>query len=393
MPVKMTSDQNRSTFNYAVWIFRMALTLMAISLIMVFSSSVGRMSSRANDPSLMLTVEEEIRPERSSNFAYLQRQIMWTVIGVSIMLFFSRFKYSYFQSWSFWMLMISLALLVLVLFCRPINNARRWIPVGPFNIQPSEFARLSMTLFMAAFITRHSDHLDRFMQCLLKATAWMVLVVGLVFIEPDFGASAVIALIVLSMWFMAGFKKSHLAIMVTLAMIAMSLMMVKDRYRRDRLMAFINPESSLLAAGWQPYLSLVSLGSGGLTGVGLGAGMQKYRFQQEAHTDFIFSIIGEEIGLVGLTLLMLIYGALIAMALRVAYQCPDFFGMLVAFGLAMMIAIPTLINIGVATSSLPTKGLALPFISYGGSSMMINSVAVGILMNIAAANYAQKRQT
>ena len=155
------------------------------------------------------------------------------------------------------------------------------------------------------------------------------------------------------------------------------------------MIAFLDPEGNKLGSGWQVYQSLVALGSGGFDGVGLGRSMQKFFFLSEAHTDFIASIIGEEIGLLGLTGLMVVFGILIAMGLRVARQTPDFYEALVAYGLTAMIAFPTLINFGVATSCLPAKGLALPFISYGGSSMVVNCAAIGILMNIAAANYAQ----
>jgi len=310
-----------------------------------------------------------------------------------VLIVFSGLRYSHWQRWSLWLLAMAVVALLLVFAFPPVNGSRRWLRLAGLSVQPSEVAKFALVLSMAAFIAKRSDCLHDAARCLAPCLGLLGLVTGLVFVEPDFGASAVIVFIVFSMWFVAGFRKTHLAVLALAGGAALTAMMIAAPYRLERLRAFLDPEEYLHKGGWQPFQSLVALGSGGWNGVGLGQSVQKYQFLSEAHTDFIFAIIGEETGLVGATVLMLVYMALILTGLRVASRTPDYFGMLTAYGLTAMIAIPTLVNIGVVTSSLPTKGLALPFLSYGGSSMAINCAAVGILMNIAAANYAQNRST
>jgi len=244
---------------------------------------------------------------------------------------------------------------------------------------------------MAAFATWRSDCIHDFARGLLPCLGVLGLVCGLIFMEPDFGAAAVIAAIVFTMWFVAGFRKIHLAVVAAVGLPLLYLIMISEPYRWRRFIAFLDPQHHLKDGGWQAWQSLIALGSGGPHGLGLGESMQKYQFLTESHTDFIFSIIGEETGLLGTTATLLICAVVIVMALRVASQTPDYFGMLLAYGMAAMLAIPIIINLGVVTSSLPTKGLALPFLSYGGSSMVVNCVALGILMNIASHNYRQKQ--
>jgi cell division protein FtsW len=382
--------RDKYAFNYPIGIFVAALLLIAIGIVMVYASSAAMSSLRVREPTKVEGEVDRQQLSTSLSAAYLKKQTLWAFLGIGTIIVFYGLRYSKLRGLSVVLLGLSFVLLLVVLLIgKEINGARRWLNIGPFGVQPSELAKLAMVLFMARFICDRGDRIHSFIHGVMPGLAILGSVMLLVFIEPDYGATAVLGMIVLSMWFVAGFRKLHLVGMLLSAVPAFVGLLILSPVRYRRLTAFLDLETYRLTSGYQVYQSLIALGSGGPTGVGLGRSMQKFHFLTEAHTDFIVAIIGEELGLVGLTAMMLVYAALFVMGMRVAYQTPDFFGMLVAYGLTAMIAFPTLINIGVATSCLPAKGLALPFISYGGSSMLVNCAAIGVLMNIAAANYGQ----
>ncbi len=380
--------------NLSMALFYIALALIVCSLVMVYSSSAIRKGERSEDDVLvLLETEGQIQPEKSHNPAYIKKQIIWAILGLGTIILFSQLRYAYLAPLAPWLLAGAGAACVAALFFPEINGSHRWIRVGSFSIQPSEFARLSMVLFMAYYMARFSDRLHLWWRGFFPALMILGLVLGVIYLAPDFGAAAVIGTIVFCMWFVGGFRMAHLGGVVGVGGPLAVVALLSEPYRRKRMLAFLDPEAYQLDEAFQAVRSLTALGSGGLTGRGLGNSMEKYRFGTESSTDYIFAIFGEELGLLGTTVLLCVYLGLILIALRVAYKCPDFFGMLVAYGLTMMLAAPVVINIGVATSVLPTKGLALPFMSYGGSSMLTNCAAVGILMNIAAANFAQETET
>ena len=366
---------------------------------------------------LIADADGNILPLSGHSASYLKKQAMWAAIGLLLMIVFSRLSYSRLQKAAVWLLLAALALLIplavmgalrwlrahhvpvpcprISLFPY-VNGSYRWIRLGPaslqLSIQPSEFAKLALTVFTAAFLAKRASRIAEFGRCLLPSMVIVGAAAGMVFMEPDFGAAAVIAAIVFSIWYVAGVRGRYLWTMVILGAPTFIWLMLAEKYRRMRWLAFLDPEKYLLQGGWQPFQSLVALGSGGWQGLGLGQSRQKYQFLGEPHTDFIFAIVGEETGLIGTLGLIVLYAILITVGLIIARQTfqYDFFGALAAYGLTAMIAIPTIINLAVVTSSMPTKGLALPFLSYGGSSMIANCIAVGILMNIASQNHAQK---
>ncbi|MCX7045775.1 MAG: putative peptidoglycan glycosyltransferase FtsW [Candidatus Sumerlaeota bacterium] len=387
--------KNPFALNYAIPLFLVALSLMCFGLVMVYASSstiVRKPKSKSKmEIAALTTLSDNYMRVHSTSF--LQKQALWALVGLITIFVFAHLSYANLQRAALYALAIAIIGLAAVYFFPPVNGSRRWMRLGPLSLQPSELAKLAMVVAMAAYLTRCSDYLPSIKRCLLGAVLMVGAVAGLIYKEPDFGSAAVIGLVVFSMWWVAGLRKWQLVGMVVLGGPLLTWLMLREPYRRLRILAYLDPEKYAHTGGWHPLQSLIALGSGGVYGVGLGQSMQKFQFLTESHTDFIFSIIGEELGLVGVSVVLVVYLLLIILALRVTWQTPDTFGHLLAFGLTAMIAIPTLVNLGVVTSSLPTKGLALPFISYGGSSLLVNCAAIGILMNIAAANYAERRMT
>lgn len=375
--------------NYPMLLFVAVIALIGLGVVMVYCSSAAMAGYRFRAPTAVTGSVDRLHLSTALSAAYLKKQTIWAALGIFVIIFCYGFRLRLLPYVSLSLLPVATFGLCIVFLFPEVNGSKRWIPIGPFTIQPSEFAKLGTVLFMAWLTNKLSPHIHSFQRYLAPSGGFLGVVLLLIFLEPDYGATAVLASIVFTMWFVAGARTWHLASIAAPSIIVFGIFVRLNPLRWGRMIAFLDPEGNKLGSGWQVYQSLVALGSGGFDGVGLGRSMQKFFFLSEAHTDFIASIIGEEIGLLGLTGLMVVFGILIAMGLRVARQTPDFYEALVAYGLTAMIAFPTLINFGVATSCLPAKGLALPFISYGGSSMVVNCAAIGILMNIAAANYAQ----
>lgn len=381
------NPRQRRPVNYALGLFAIVLALMCVSLVMVYASSAAKHGLKNREPRLVVSESGRIEPARTHSADYLRKQFMWVSLSLVPLLFLAHFDYARYKKIALWMLVASVVLLLAVFVFPRVNGARRWIRIPPFTFQPSELAKLSLVLYMVVFLEERSEVMHKLIKCVLPAIGVTALVVGLIFAEPDFGGAAVLALIVFVVWFVGGIRRLYLFGLGAVALPTFAALLWAAPYRRERLLAFLHPEDNLMRGGWQAYQSLVALGSGGARGVGLGQSIQKYLFLSEPHTDFIFAIIGEETGLIGATILLLLYVSLVFIGLRVAHQSPDYYGAMIAFGMTAVIAVPVIVNLGVVTSCLPTKGLALPFMSYGGSSMIVNCAAVGILMNVAAQNY------
>jgi cell division protein FtsW len=308
------------------------------------------------------------------------------------MLFFYKMDYRVLKDQSLWILLVSLVLLLLVFVPgieRPINRHHRWIGLLGFTFQPSELAKLALIVYMARMLTDQHDRLKSLKQGVLPALGLTAIVVLFIIVEPDIGAGVVTMAIIFLMWFIGGMRILHLAGLVGAAIppFAIALMCYPDRLKR--IAAFIliwlgkaDPSSEAATGkGFQLLQSLIAVGSGGLTGRGLGNSMQKH-FLTEQFSDFIFAIISEELGFIGAVLIILCFFFLIWEGWRVALRAPDFFAVLLASGITLMLAISVALNLMVVTGMAPTKGLALPLLSYGGSSMVITMASIGILMNI-----------
>lgn len=364
-------------------LFVLTLLLVGASVVMVYSASSVQSMNRHGMP-----------------YYFLYKQLVWAVMGFMAMFATMRFDYHRLRNpaviWS--LIGVTTFALLLVFFGPRINGTQRWISFRLFSLQPSELAKLSVILFTAAVLERRMHRMSDVIYALAPVALLTLTFAGLVMLEPDFGTSVSIVLIAVAMLYAAGLRYWHLtAAVLVLAPIATMLVVWKS-YRFKRVLAFMDPEGTRLGDGFQLYQSLIAIGSGGAIGRGLGGSVQKLFYLPEAHTDFIFSIIGEELGLVGTTVILAAFALLAWRGLRVALLAPDRFGSLLALGVTMMIAVQALLNITVVTGLAPTKGLPLPFVSNGGSSLLINMIAMGVLLNIsqqssATASVAAPRAT
>jgi len=381
--------------NATICIYALVLALTGIGLLMVYSSSSVVAASRVNKMrSSNLPLGETFHPV-SHHWLYLRKQMVWCGLGLVFMLLLYSADYNTILKRS--KLLCLAAFLLLLCVYIPgigvkIHHVRRWIRLGPFTFQPSEFAKLALVIATAKILNDRRKHLRSFFHGFFPALALASVFIVLIAIE-DLGTAVVIALIMLVVWFIAGIRIVHLLSLVppTLAVGVVAIFL--KPWRLDRILIYLKwlflggvGAADIHKQAWQSWQSLIAVGTGGWSGLGLGMGIQKHHFLAEMYTDFIFANICEELGFIGAVGVVLLFAALCFMGFRVAYRSPDFVGSLLAAGTTAMITVPFLVNVAVVLNLVPTKGLALPFISYGGSSLVMNLSAIGILMNIARRN-------
>jgi cell division protein FtsW len=322
-------------------------------------------------------------------FRYLQRQAVYAVVGVGALWLTSRMRYEVWRRLSVPFLLLTVTMLALVLSPSAgveAYGASRWFELGPVTVQPSEMAKLALVVFAAAVLTRKWGKLDEIGHLLVPLLPVGLLVCGMVMIQPDLGTTVIISGTVLLMLFVAGVRLRYLWVSAIVgSAVGLGLIMSAD-YRRVRFLSFLHPWEDSTNSGYQLIQSLIALGSGGLTGVGLGASRQKWQYVPNAHTDFIFAILGEELGLIGEIVVLLAFGAVIYAGIRIAARAKDVFGRLLAAGIVSWLGLQTLVNLGAVTGLLPITGVPLPFVSYGGSSLVVSLAAVGVLVNVANAS-------
>jgi len=322
------------------------------------------------------------------SFLFFQRQATYAVVGVLGLLLTSRMRYRAWQRLAVPLLAITILLLAFVLHPTAgvaAYGSSRWISVGPVTIQPSEIAKLALVVFAAMILTLKWGRLHDVAHLALPLAPVCLVVFGMVMLQPDLGTTVILAGTVFVLLFVAGVRLWYL---LTTALVSSAVgiaLVFSADYRRVRFLSFLNPWADATNSGYQLVQSLIALGSGGWMGVGLGASRQKWMYVPNAHTDFIFSIIGEELGLLGELAVLVAFGALICGGIRVAMKAPDVFGRLLAAGIVSWLGIQALVNLGAVTGLLPITGVPLPFLSYGGSSLVVSLAAVGILLNIARA--------
>jgi len=285
---------------------------------------------------------------------------------------------------------VSIALLVVVLIPgigTEVNGSRRWLRFLGYSFQPSELARLALVLYLACSLYRKGEKIRTFSYGFLPYLLISGLMMGLIFIEPDMGGAVTMGAIMLLMLFVAGARFSYLAGIVLLSAPVIFYFLASTEYRWRRVMATINPWDYWHDAGWQLVQSLLAFGNGGIFGVGLGEGRQKLFYLPDAHTDFILSVIGEELGFIGVAVVVALFVLIAVRGILVAVRSSTPFGAYLAFGITIMIVVPAIMNMMVVLGLLPTKGLVLPFVSYGGTALMVYLVAAGILMNVSAKMY------
>jgi cell division protein FtsW len=347
-----------------------AFSLIALGMAMIFTSSTLVAQSQYNDA-----------------YFYIKRQGIYVLLGLGVLFLGRSINYHHYKRWVYHILLLSLISLVLVFvpgIGGKVRGAARWLRLGPLTLQPSEFAKLALVLFMAYSLARKQEKIKYFAIGFLPHMVVAGLFIALILKEPDFGTSVTLAAIVFIMLFVGGTRVTHILLALS-ACIPLGVMMVlRDPKKFARILSFLDPWKHGQDVGYQLKQSLLAIGSGGLWGLGPGQSRAKLFYLPDSHTDFILAIFSEELGFLGIVLVLALFTILICRGIRVSLKAPDSFGSFLALGLTLMIALPALINMGVVSGILPTKGLSLPFLSYGGSGLLVNLLAVGILLNISS---------
>ncbi len=348
------------------------LILIGIGVVMVYSSTALK-STR----------------EYGSGFHYLWSHLFTVFVGLITMIFLSKVDYQRFRPLVVLMLIISLILLALV-FMPGIglsaNGARRWIRLWFTTFQPSELVKITMVLFLADYMAKNIQRMKDFRYGIMIPAGVMIAFQGIIMFQPDFGAVMSLGILTTGLLFLGGARLSHIGALLLLLLPASYILIISSAYRMKRMLSFLDPWQDSLDSGFQLVQSFLAFGRGSVFGVGIGSSKQKLFFLPEVHTDFIFSLIGEEIGLIGVLAVLGVFLWLFMKGIRVAMRIDDPFSYYLTIGLTMMISTQAIINFAVSTGLMPTKGLPLPFISYGGSALLINMAAIGILMNISRRN-------
>jgi cell division protein FtsW len=310
---------------------------------------------------------------------------MWALLGIALLYVVMRIDYRFYREPAFiWTVLGFVAFcLVAVYFRAPVNGARRWFGVGGIGMQPSELAKLAAIFFIAALLERRMHRIDDVGYAVLPIGIVVFGLVALILPEPDFGTSMSLLMIAAVMVFAAGLSYRYIVGAILCALPAIYILVMGSTYRRRRTLAFLNPWDDPLGDGFQIIQSLIAIGTGGVWGKGLMNGVQKLFYLPEPHTDFIFSVIAEELGLLGATVVVICFCVVTWRGLRIALRAPDSFGAYLALGLTTMVAVQAFVNISVVLGLMPTKGIPLPFISNGGSSLLINLLGMGILLNVS----------
>lgn len=357
----------RVAMDHSLLIITIVLAL--VGLVMVFSASAVVAGNRFHDPGY-----------------FLKRQLAWLAFGFLLLHLASHIDYVWWKRLSIPLLGLTVVLLVMVLIPSlgvSAKGARRWLRLGPISVQPAEIAKLVAVMYLAAYLAKKEDRLTGFLSGLAPALLVIGVLGGLVLLEPDLGTVVVMGSVAIGLLFLGGARLSHLLSLGLCAVPVVLVLVLSSSYRRQRLMTFLAPWKDASDAGFQITQSFLAFGSGGLFGVGLGEGKQKLFFLPEAHTDFVLALVGEELGLVGTGVIILLFALFAIRGFQVAARARMPFGRYLGMGITLLIGVQALINACVVTGLVPTKGLTLPFVSYGGSSLVTCMFGVGILLNIS----------
>ena len=370
-PAPQGKRPNASLALYDRWLIMAVMGLMILGLMMVASSSVMVSTKYFHQP-----------------FHFLIRQVAYLCMGMGLAIILMRVDTVFWEKISAPLLIVCLIMLILVLIPgvgRLVNGSRRWLSIGLIGIQVSELAKLTMVLYISGYLVRQQQVMNRSVLGFIKPMLVLGVVAVLLLAEPDFGATVVITCTVMAMLFLTGVKlRYYLGLLVCVAG-SLIMLAVSSPYRMARLTAFLNPWADQFNSGYQLTQSLIAFGRGGWFGIGLGEGIQKLFYLPEAHTDFVLAVLAEELGLVGILLVLMLYSILVIRGLKIgfaAYSQGRLFAAFTAYGLTFWLGLQAAINMGVNAGLLPTKGLTLPFISYGGASVVVNCMVVALLLRI-----------
>jgi cell division protein FtsW len=360
MPRKVSPDRG---------LFLVVLALLSGGVVMVYSASAIVATDRFHDP-----------------YFFLKKQLFWAALSFGVLWLMMSVDYRRWRPLVLPLLAVSIALLVLVLvppFGQAINGTRRWLRWGPVSVQPTELAKLALVLYLADFLARRQDTVTSFARGVLPPLLVTGTVAGLILLQPDLGSSVALVAVVLCMVFVAGAQWRHMALIGVAALPIAVLAVTGASYRLRRVLTFLDPWADPRGAGFQIIQSYLALGGGGLLGRGLGGSKQKLFYLPEPHTDFIFAVVGEELGFVGAVVTVALFGLLLWRGMRIGLRLRDPFGALLAFGVSALLTSQALVNLGVVVGLFPTKGLPLPFVSFGGSALLVAMAGVGLLLNVS----------
>ena len=349
-------------------LFFVTLGLVGSGVAMVFSSSAIVAKEKFGDPNY---------------FSF--KQLIFATLGLAVMFVVMKVDYHTYRRPAvvFSGLAAVVALLVLVFFLATSANTHRWIQLAGFSVQPSEIAKLALIFFLAYFLEKRRSNINDLAFTIVPIAVIVALLAGLIVLQPDLGTAVSLLVISGVLLFVAGLDLRWIAASLIFALPAFYLLVFRVRYRRERILAFLNPWEEPLGRGFQVIQSLLSVASGGIAGLGFMEGKQKLFYLPEAHTDFIFAVVGEEMGMIGTCAVLVLFTLFLWRGLRASMRAPDLFGFYLALGITMMVCVQAFINMSVVLGLLPTKGIPLPFLSYGGSSFVVMLAAVGILLNVS----------
>ncbi|ASS93317.1 stage V sporulation protein E [Peribacillus simplex NBRC 15720 = DSM 1321] len=345
------------------------LSLLTVGLIMVYSASAIWATYKFDD-----------------SFYFAKRQLLFACVGVIAMFFIMNVDYWTWRTWAKILIIICFIMLLAVLvpgIGMARNGSRSWIGVGAFSVQPSEFMKLAMIAFLAKFLSERQKLITSFKKGMLPSLGLVLLAFGLIMLQPDLGTGTVMVGTCIVMIFISGAKISHFVGLGLIGVAGFIGLILSAPYRIKRITSFLDPWEDPLGSGFQMIQSFYAIGPGGLFGLGLGQSRQKFFYLPEPQTDFIFAILSEELGFIGGSLVILLFALMLWRGIRIALGAPDLYGSLVAVGIIAMVAIQVMINIGVVTGLMPVTGITLPLLSYGGSSLTLMLMAIGVLLNIS----------
>jgi cell division protein FtsW len=349
------------------WLFIVTMLLVFVGLVMVFSASAVMARERFG-----------------SEYAFLSKQLIWAVAGLLAMVITMRVDYRRYKhpALVFSLMGVTTLLLISVFFLDRSHNTHRWIHAGGFSFQPSELAKPVLILFLAYFLESRAKTIDDVRNTLAPAAAPVLVFLGLIVLQPDLGTAIAIAAIAACIFYVAGMRMRYFGYGFAASLLPLYFLIFHVAFRRDRILAFLNPYADRQRAGFHIIQSLIAVGTGGVTGLGLMEGKQKLFYLPEPHTDFIFAVTAEELGLVGAMFVVTLFAIFLWRGMRVSWRTNDLFGRYLAVGITSMVVLQAFINMSVVLGMMPTKGIPLPLVSYGGSSLFVTLACIGVLLNI-----------
>ncbi|MDD6879525.1 MAG: putative lipid II flippase FtsW [bacterium] len=355
-----------------IYLFFAVILLSLFGIIMIYSASYIWAEYKFND-----------------SFKYVKQQTLFFIIGVTLMIIVSKINYNFYKDKALKIFLSSIVLLVLVLIPgigSVRNGSRSWFGIGSFGVQPSEFAKISLIILTSKYITNSNKFLKNIKKGVIPILAILFFVFGLIMLQPDFGTGMIIVVSIIAMLYVAGVNMKFFIGLGVIGIVGIVILILIAPYRIDRITSFLNPWADPLGTGFQIIQSLYAIGPGGILGMGLGNSRQKHFYLPEPQTDFIFSIISEEFGFLGILIVSGLFIFILYRGIRVSLKCDDSFGKYLSFGMTFQMLIQTIMNLMVVVGLIPVTGVTLPFLSYGGSSLLVSMISIGIILNISENN-------